>query len=187
MRTYFILFLLGFCGPIAFAAAQSKGQAATQAATPTTAPAVAAASIKAAPLSALTVPLLNGSTFALASARGKYVVINFWATWCAPCVKEMPDFQKLSEQRKDVQVLGLAFEDTGDAEILAFLKAQKVRYPVGKIDVTEPLQPPLETPRGLPFTMIFDKKGALLKKFLGPVSLKELLLVIDTIDASAKS
>jgi thiol-disulfide isomerase/thioredoxin len=145
------------------------------AATPVATPAKAAV-VK---LGALKVPLLDGKTFSADRVIGKYVVLNFWATWCGPCLKEMPDFQKLADTRLDVVVVGLAYEDETDANLVAFLKKRKVTYAVGKVDVYAALPAPLETPRGLPLTWVFDKQGVLLKKFLGPVTHKDLVNVID--------
>ena len=97
---------------------------------------------KAARLDTLSLTTLSGTRWNAKSQRGKFVVVNFWATWCKPCVKEMPDFQLLS-QRSDTAVLGLAYEDLSDAELIAFLAKLKVTYPVAKIDVYAPLPAPL--------------------------------------------
>ncbi len=130
-------------------------------------------------LGQLQLALLDGKVFDARTALGKYVVINFWATWCAPCLKEMPDFQKLADQRKDILLIGLAYEDSTDADLIAFLKKKKISYLNGKVDVYSSLPAPLETPKGLPLTMVFDRQGLLLKKFLGPITQKDLLAVID--------
>ena len=128
-------------------------------------------------LDALTLRTLSGTRWSAKSQRGKFVVLNFWATWCKPCVKEMPDFQLLS-QRSDTAVLGLAYEDLSDAELLAFLIKLKVTYPVAKVDVYAPLPAPLEVPKGLPTTLVFDRQGMLLKKLLGPVTRADIEKII---------
>jgi thiol-disulfide isomerase/thioredoxin len=129
-------------------------------------------------ISDLRVKTLSGDDWIAKTQRGKFVVINFWATWCKPCVKEMPDFQSLS-LRSDVSVLGLAYEEAENADLTAFLKKVKVNYPNAKVDVYAPLPQPLEAPRGLPTTLIFNRQGELLKKFLGPVTKADLEQVID--------
>ena len=139
---------------------------------------------KAPQLHELTVTTLSGKSWNAKAQRGKFVVLNFWATWCKPCVKEMPDFQLLS-QRSDTAVLGLAYEDTTDAELVAFLAKLKVTYPVSKVDVYAPLPTPLEVPKGLPTTLVFDRQGLLLKKFLGPVTRSDIEKVIVAAAASA--
>lgn len=141
-------------------------------------PSLAAAVVDKIPqLQELTVTTLTGKSWSAKAQRGKFVVLNFWATWCKPCVKEMPDFQLLS-QRTDTAVLGLAYEDTTDTELVAFLAKLKVIYPVSKVDVYAPLPAPLEVPKGLPTTLVFDRQGLLLKKFLGPVTRSEIEKVI---------
>ena len=141
-------------------------------------PSLAAAVVDKTPqLQELTVTTLTGKSWSAKAQRGKFVVLNFWATWCKPCVKEMPDFQLLS-QRTDTAVLGLAYEDTTDTELVAFLAKLKVTYPVSKVDVYAPLPAPLEVPKGLPTTLVFDRQGLLLKKFLGPVTRSEIEKVI---------
>ena len=132
---------------------------------------------KAARLDTLSLTTLSGTRWNAKSQRGKFVVVNFWATWCKPCVKEMPDFQLLS-QRSDTAVLGLGYEDLSDAELIAFLAKLKVTYPVAKIDVYAPLPAPLEVPKGLPTTLVFDRQGKLLKKLLGPVTRADIEKII---------
>jgi thiol-disulfide isomerase/thioredoxin len=128
-------------------------------------------------LDALQLTTLTGVNWQAKALRGRFVVINFWATWCKPCVKEMPDFQSLS-QRKDVAVLGLAYEDSTEAELKAFLAKLKITYPVAKVDVYEALPAPLEVPKGLPTTLVFDRQGMFLKKFLGPVTRLDIEKII---------
>ena len=135
--------------------------------------------VNATQLETLTLTTLGGKNWSAKAQRGKYVVLNFWATWCKPCVKEMPDFQLLS-QRSDTSVLGLAYEDLADAELVAFLSKLKVTYPVAKVDVYAPLPAPLEVPKGLPTTLVFDRGGILLKKFLGPVTRSDIEKIIVT-------
>ncbi len=128
-------------------------------------------------LESLKVTTLDGKSWNAKAQRGKFVVVNFWATWCKPCVKEMPDFQLLS-QRSDTAVIGLAYEDLSDAELIAFLAKLKVTYPVAKVDVYAPMPVPLEVPKGLPTTLVFDRQGLLLKKILGPVTRQDIEKII---------
>src|SRR5471030_279313 len=65
-------------------------------------------------------------------------IVNFWATWCAPCIKEMPDISAFVASHKNVTAIGLAYEDTDKADIVAFLKKHPVAYPVAQVDVANP-------------------------------------------------
>lgn len=137
---------------------------------------------------ALSVTTTAGETFDLAAQRGKWVVVNFWATWCAPCLKEMPDFDAFDAAREDVVVIGLAFEEIDPAELKAFVAKRKVSYPIALVDVYEP-PADFDVPRGLPTTYLIDPQGKLAEKFLGPITSADLSRAIaarQAIDAAAK-
>ncbi|GIX39471.1 MAG: thioredoxin [Silanimonas sp.] len=122
---------------------------------------------------ALVVETVDHGRFELAAHRGQWVVVNFWATWCAPCLKEIPDLNAL-DAREDLQVVGLAYEET-TAEALRAFYATKVRptYPVAIVDVYAP-PADFETPRGLPLTILIDPEGRAVHTFLGPVTKAEI-------------
>ena len=121
----------------------------------------------------LSVTTLDGKTFDLAAQRGKWVIVNFWATWCSPCIEEMPALSAFVASRKDVSAIGLAWEETERAEIDAFVKAHPVEYPLAQVDVYEPL-PDFESPRGLPTTYLIAPDGRVAKKFVGPITAVDL-------------
>ncbi|MEY3372078.1 MAG: hypothetical protein RLZZ537_546 [Pseudomonadota bacterium] len=126
---------------------------------------------------ALTVETFQGGKFDLAEHRGKWVVVNFWATWCAPCLKEIPDFNAFAKSRKDVQFIGLAYEEIEAADMSAFLKEHPIDYPFAIIDVYNPPEH-FETPRGLPMTVLIAPGGKVVKTFLGPVTSADLAEII---------
>jgi thiol-disulfide isomerase/thioredoxin len=140
------------------------------AAPPTTAPA-AAPSAKEMP--ALRIATLDGDAYDLAAHRGKWVVVNFWATWCAPCLKEMPELSALHSMREDIEVIGLAYEDIEPADMRAFLEKRPVRYPIAIVDTYAPPED-FETPRGLPMTVLIAPDGRVAHQVIGPVTAKSL-------------
>jgi thiol-disulfide isomerase/thioredoxin len=125
----------------------------------------------------LEVTTFDGKPYKLADHRGKWVVVNFWATWCEPCKKEIPDFNVLDEQRSDIEFIGLAYEEIERADMEAFLKVIPINYPMAILDVYSP-PADFDTPVGLPLTYVIAPDGKVASKFLGPVSMAELEKVI---------
>ncbi len=121
----------------------------------------------------LSIDTWDDGRFELAAHRGQWVVVNFWATWCAPCLKEIPDLAEFDAARDDVQVIGLAYEEIERADMEAFLKQHPIAYPFAIIDVTAP---PVDfgTPPGLPMTVLIAPDGKVARKFFGPTTSAEL-------------
>jgi thiol-disulfide isomerase/thioredoxin len=121
----------------------------------------------------LEVTTVDGKPWRLADQRGRWVVVNYWATWCGPCLKEMPELSALDAMREDVEVIGLAYEDTTPAELKAFLGKHPVVYPVAPVDVYDP-PAAFDAPRGLPTTWLIAPDGRVARHFLGPVTAADL-------------
>jgi thiol-disulfide isomerase/thioredoxin len=121
----------------------------------------------------LAMATLDGAAYDLASRRGKWVVVNFWATWCKPCVKEMPDLSALDTMRDHIEVLGLAYDDSDPQAIRDFLKTHPVSYPIAIVDMDDPPADFAE-PRGLPTTYLIAPDGKMAKKFMGPITAQEI-------------
>ena len=130
------------------------------------------ASAPAAPVE-LSVETLDGKTFSLTDQRDKWVVVNYWATWCGPCLKEMPELDELDIARDDVVVLGLAFEDTTPEDLRTFLSKRPVSYPIAAVDVYAP-PAAFTVPKGLPTTHLIAPDGSLQESFIGPVTRADL-------------
>lgn len=121
----------------------------------------------------LVVETLDGKTFNLAAERGKWVILNFWATWCSPCIAEMPAISKYVATHKNVTAIGLAYDSTPRAEVLAFVHRHPVDYPLAQLDTDHPPSG-LKMPDGLPTTYLVAPDGHVAQRFIGPVNAKLL-------------
>jgi peroxiredoxin len=103
----------------------------------------------------------------LSNFKGKVIVLNFWATWCPPCVEEMPSLEVMQTRLQGhVEVLGVSIDQDGDA-YQRFLKEHGINF----VTVRDPEQKSSELygTHGWPETYIIDERGIVRRKFIGPV------------------
>jgi peroxiredoxin len=114
---------------------------------------------------AFTLPDINGRSVSLSQFRGKVVVLDFWATWCPPCKREIPDFIALQSaySAKGLQVVGVALDEPGPVK--AYAAQNGMNYPVllGTNDIAQKYG----GIEGIPTTFIIDKSGKIVNRFEG--------------------
>ncbi len=117
---------------------------------------------------------LDGSEMTAASLHGKPLLLNFWASWCTPCVKELPDIERFAKETPGWQVLALA-QDTAE-NVRAFLTKLPLQLPLGLAGLTgfEMARMLGNAQGGLPFSVAFDARGEIIWRKLGPTDLPEL-------------
>jgi thiol-disulfide isomerase/thioredoxin len=111
---------------------------------------------------------LRGHSLSSSDLRGKVVLIDFWATWCQPCKKEMPGYQNLADRygRRGFVVIGFKFDTMPDMQDpLQFAKEIGAHYPLAA--ATDVIKQKFGGIQGLPTTMIFDRNGILRTKIIG--------------------
>jgi peroxiredoxin len=106
-----------------------------------------------------TLPDLQGKSWALRGLQGKVVLVNFWATWCPPCRKEMPDLEALYGQFKDQGLVILAISDEEESKVEPFIADKKITYPV-LLDPGGKVAKRFEV-EGIPKSFVYDRTGKL--------------------------
>jgi peroxiredoxin len=102
---------------------------------------------------------LGGASLSLASYKGKFLVLNFWATWCPPCRREIPDFIEVYREYKDkgLEILGVSVDETTAPALLEWTKKTGINYPIAL--ATPEIVRDYEPGEYIPATIIVDRKG----------------------------
>ena len=112
------------------------------------------------------IEVFNGSNTSMEKLQGQWIVVNYWADWCAPCIKEIPELVEFAHENSDILVYAYNFDEL-DAEDLAPI-AKKF-----KVDIPSLISHPreiwgIETPPAVPATFFIDPNGVLVKSFFRP-------------------
>lgn len=116
---------------------------------------------------------LSGKTWTLRNLRGKVVVVNFWATWCPPCRKEMPDLETLYQRfaAQGLVILGISDEEAG--KVKPFIEQQKITYP-SLLDPGRKVNEQFQID-GIPKTFIYDREGKIVAQSIDMRTQKQFL------------
>ncbi len=140
-----------------------------------------------APFFALSMNDIDDKPLALASLKGKPLIVNFWARWCGPCRKEIPDLAEMHEKYKaaGLAIIGIAVEDDASRDnVREFAKAYDMRYTllIGGIQKSVELMRVTGNPKsGLPFTILIDRSGKIVASKLGAMNKTDMEAAIGKI------
>lgn len=114
-------------------------------------------------------PDVNGKPVKLSDYKGKVVIVDFWATWCPPCRKGIPDLISLQKEfGKDIVVIGISLDTDTKSDVAPFIKNMGINYPVayGNLEVTQMYG----NVEAIPTSFVIDKQGNIVDKHVGLVS-----------------
>lgn len=136
-------------------------------------PASAGCSAEAPANMSLTLKDMNDADFRLADLKGKVVLVNFWASWCAPCLVEIPEFIEVREQyhEKGFEIVGISTDDNAQ-QLRDFAAKYKTNYPL--VQVTAEAEEAYGPVFGLPTSIIVARDGSVCKRHFGPLTKEQL-------------
>ncbi len=123
----------------------------------------------------------GGSEYALGDFEGKVLILDFWATWCGPCKREIPHFNDLYAQYKDqgLEILGVSLDEGGPSAVNRFVKQTPITYnnAMASREIVEQYGPI----QAIPTTFVIDRKGNVQRRFVGYQSLSVFEEVIQSL------
>ena len=118
----------------------------------------------------------DGNGYRYSDIQGKWQVINYWATWCAPCIREIPELIRLDENNDNVVVFGVNFDAPEGEEITRQIEKMGITFPVYQEDPAARLG--IEMPEVLPTTVLIDPEGKIAGVLIGPQTESSLLFAM---------
>lgn len=121
----------------------------------------------------------SGKIHTLSGYKGKWVLVNFWATWCPPCLREIPDLAELYRERNDIVIIGIAMEYDDARDVMKFVEKMMIPYPIvlGDRAAAAQLEDELSM---LPSTYLFDPDGKPAARKTGLITRAEIEVFINT-------
>lgn len=121
-------------------------------------------------------PDLSGQNQPLEQWKGKVLVVNFWATWCPPCRKEIPALIEVQNRlgARGLQIVGIAIDRP--AQVKPYAQEMHINYPIliGELDAMDLVRQAGNAPGGLPYTVVLDRSGRPVRSELGGVTVQKL-------------
>jgi thiol-disulfide isomerase/thioredoxin len=114
----------------------------------------------------------------LPGARGQWVLVNYWAQWCAPCIEEVPELNALDTARDDVRVFGVNYDGATGEELAEQVTRLGIDFPTLATDPAASLGIP--RPMVLPTTLLLDPQGQYVTQLVGPQTLESLSEAVDS-------
>lgn len=126
------------------------------------------------PAPAWSITNVLGGTLSSTNLAGHVLIVNFWATWCPPCIRELPDLNAfhLAHANDRITVVGVSVDEGGGDSVRAFVERNHLAYPVGM--VTREMSEAFGAQGPIPATYVIDRRGHFAARYLGPLTREEL-------------
>jgi peroxiredoxin len=136
----------------------------------------------------LSLETMDGRQINLADQNGKVILVNFWATWCAPCRREIPDLINLYSELKDegLMIVGIAVDQEGAKVVEPYVQKQDINYPI-VLDPDQSTEKHFDAMYGLPTTYVVNTEGKIVRRVLGVFPVEEMRPTLQDMLASPPS